>query len=105
MMGWSGTKFPLECYQKFLPQFKHLQVLNVVGSRENFDDSCLHLLGIHCIELRYIISILMLVLIPCFYISFFFTENWISLFAMSRMMGLSNYVVVQLFREIKSSRD
>ncbi len=104
----SEIKYMLGYYHEFLPQFKRLQVLKVSWSSENFDDSCLKLLGIYCIDLRYIILILiylLLIFIPYFYISFFWTGNWISLVAMSRIMGLSNCVVVQLFRKIKSSRD
>ncbi len=75
MMSSLVAKYMLEYFQKFLPQFKHLQVLKVSWSSENFDDSCLHLLGIYCINLRYMVLILMLILIPSVYTFFFLIEN------------------------------
>ncbi len=47
------VKISLECFRQFLPQFRHLQVLDVSNSLGMFDDSCMHILGLHCRNLKY----------------------------------------------------
>ncbi len=47
---------PIEYYCAFLPQFRHLQVLDVSKSESQFNDACLVILGIYCTDLRYGVS-------------------------------------------------